>query len=113
MSWVIILGDLGLIAYLTMRAYVDGMSCLSFMLCGYHSFYSRCGDVAVRRGSVVEELGNVMGRGPKERRRIRLMRVVFTMHELDEELTTNLADTLDRYEVPFFGPLASRFVDDE
>jgi hypothetical protein len=23
------------------------------------------------------------------------------------------ADTLDRFELPFFGPLASRFVDDE
>ena len=34
MSWVIFLGDLGLIAYLTMRAYVDGMFCLLFLL--YH-----------------------------------------------------------------------------
>ena len=42
-----------------------------------------------------------------------LIRVIFTMHKLNEELTINLADTLDRYEVPIFGPLASRFVDDE
>ena len=25
----------------------------------------------------------------------------------------DIADTLDRYEVPFFGPLASSFVDEE
>ena len=42
-----------------------------------------------------------------------LLRIAFTAHRLDEELTRSLADTLDRYEVPFFGPLASRFVDDE
>lgn len=42
-----------------------------------------------------------------------LMRIVFTVHRLDEELTRSLADTLDRYEVPFFGSLATRFVDDE
>lgn len=29
MSWVIFLGDLGLIVYLTMRAYIDGMLRLS------------------------------------------------------------------------------------
>ena len=34
MSWVIFLGDLGLIAYLTMKAYVDGMFCLPFAF--YH-----------------------------------------------------------------------------
>jgi hypothetical protein len=28
-------------------------------------------------------------------------------------LTTKLADTLDRCEVPFFGPLASSFLDAE
>ena len=41
------------------------------------------------------------------------MRIAVTVDRLDEELTRSSADTLDRYEVPFFGPLASRFVDDE
>lgn len=42
-----------------------------------------------------------------------LMCILFSVHRLDKELTRSSADTLDRYEVPFFGPLASRFVDDE
>lgn len=64
MSWVIFVGDLGLIGYLTMRAYKDGKSD------GY-------------------ALGHVL------------------------KANNFIADTLDRCEVPFFGQLASRFLDDE
>jgi len=64
LSWVIFLGDLGLIGYLTMRAYKDGL------------LFSRASDFK--------------GRADRE-----------------------TADTLDRCEVPFFGRLASKFLDDE
>ena len=60
-------------------------------------------------GSVVRRLRD----GLQERPQMHfLMCIAFSIHE-QNKLTTSLADTLDRYEVPFFGPLASRFVDDE
>lgn len=111
MSWVIFLGDLGLIAYLTMRAYVDGMFRL---LSPLSSFYPYFRGIAV----VTRECGRWIGSATVARWVIRattmhfLMCIVFSMYE-PNKLTTSLADTLDRYEVPFFGPLASRFVDDE
>lgn len=63
-SWVLFVGDVGIIGWLTWRAYLDGES----------SWYVCFGD---------------------------------------ESLTDNIAATLDRYEVPFFGPLASSILDDE
>lgn len=62
LSWLLFIGDLGLIGLLVFRAYRDGECCSS----------------------------------------------------ADEWLAdTSTADTLDRFEVPFFGPLASRILDDE
>ena len=56
MSWLIFLGELGLIAYLTMRAYGDGMSSLPFMLSDFYlSFFcSRCHGGAVCGESSME-----------------------------------------------------------
>jgi hypothetical protein len=64
-SWLLFVGDLGLIGFLTMHAYQDG------------EFMS------------------------------------WTLGVLECWLMRDLADTLDRYEVPFFGPLASSILDDE
>jgi hypothetical protein len=64
LSWVIFLGDLGLIGYLTMRAYKDGL--------------------LFPPGS-----------------------------DFNDRADSEIADTLDRCEVPFFGRLASKFLDDE
>jgi uncharacterized membrane protein len=63
LSWLIFIGDLGLIGLLTFRAYRDGKSGLS---------------------SANKWLADI-----------------------------SAADTLDRFEVPFFGRLASRILDDE
>lgn len=62
-SWVLFIGDIGLIGWLTWRAYLDGECCENIrMACATNS---------------------------------------------------RTAATLDRYEVPFFGPLASSILDDE
>lgn len=61
-SWVMVVGDVGLIGWLTWRAYLDG-------------------ELGVHGGSV--------------------------------EANVCVAATLDRYEVPFFGPLANSILDDE
>lgn len=62
-SWVMVVGDVGLIGWLTWRAYQDGESVTSI------------GDSKAHMGCT--------------------------------------AATLDRYEVPFFGPLANSILDDE
>lgn len=64
LSWVIFLADIGLIGYLTFRAYRDGKLCIVSQYSG-------------------------VGTNP------------------------DLADTLDRCEVPIFGRLASNILDDE
>jgi hypothetical protein len=63
LSWLIFVGDLGLIGLLTYKAYVDGDM--------FH-----------------------------QRNRLKKMLIL-------------LAATLDRYEIPFFGPLATSILDDE
>lgn len=63
-SWVLFVGDVGIIGWLTWRAYLDG--------------------------------------------KLRLYGKLW-----NELLTCRVAATLDRYEVPFFGPLASSILDDE
>ncbi|KAJ4305010.1 hypothetical protein N0V90_000539 [Kalmusia sp. IMI 367209] len=61
-SWLLLVGDLGLIGFLTMHAYQDGMSVLL---------------------------------------------------SKDVDADQYVASSLDRYEIPFFGPLASSITDDE
>ena len=67
-SWLLFAGDVGLIALLTWRAYLDGKSLVAHQVPG------------------------------QQHRHV---------------LTIATAATLDRYEVPFFGPLASSILDDE
>lgn len=67
LSWILFVGDLGLIGWLTFRAYKDG-----------ESFPFR-----------------------------------IKLHTILMETNKTIAETLDRYKVPFFGKLASQILDDE
>lgn len=78
-----------------MRAYLDGM---------FAPFLCHLGVV-----------GKLKGLGRKRGKRVKrgCCRDALRCGLKGQRLMRKIADTLERYEVPFFGPLASRFVDDE
>jgi uncharacterized membrane protein len=81
LSWVIFIGDVGLIGWLTFKAYVDG--------------------------KILFSITHIISHSPQ-----------LCISTSDEYLKTYadlvvIAATLDRYEVPFFGAIASKILDDE